>query len=128
MEFLEGKFITITRTNPFEELKLTDSYREWYDSLDEAIKKLEEEEASSTFPVRYEETVILKVEKVIINIDNTKIDIKAYRIEDAKKKIQELENIDWRTLTLNEVKYIAALRDYIDGRRDEYPKRTRGIG
>ncbi len=128
MEFLEGKYIIVVRTNPFEELKLADSYGEWYDSLDEVIEKLKEEEDISTFPVRYEETVILKIERVIVNIDNTKIDIKAYRIEDAKKKIQELEDTDWRELTLNEVKYIAALKDYVDERRDEYPRRTLGIG
>lgn len=127
MEFLEGKYITIIRTNPFAEVSLADSFTDWHDSIDEAIKKLQEEEDISTFPVQYEEIIILKVEKVIVNIKEIKADPKAYKIEDAKGKIKELEGIDWRGLTLNETKYIAALKDYVDG-RGEYPHRVLGIG
>ncbi len=127
MEFLEGKYIVIVRNNPFEEVNLGNFFGDWYDSLEEAIAHQEDEDIS-IFPARYEETLVLKIEKVIVNIEDTRAEPKTYHLEDAKRKIQELENINWRDLTLNEVKYIAALKAYVDGRREEYPRRTLGIG
>ena len=127
MEFLEGKYLIVTRNSPFERLDLTDYALDWFDSLEEVEAHLDKDESILDVPPRYEELYVIKIERVKITIQESPTDIPTFEQDTARRRIENLEKVDWRELTENEQKYLGALVDFIEGKRD-FPTRTLGIG
>ncbi len=133
MEFLEGKYLVVHRSSPFESLNLGDYMLDWYDSLEDAEDYLTEIEVADkelgVQPIRYQEILIIKVERAQVQIRKEATESQTdNRMSEAKLKLQDIAKIDWRDLNPDEHKYIAALEDYVEGRRDEPPIRAYRIG